>query len=112
MTQLKYTAEIELNEEQITAIIAKVLEVGVGDVTIRKRYDERTKTVQLTAIFKKTFEILPDKKTFEILPDKSIAKPMTVPYTQTDILPNNPHGLHATWTSSDALDSPNFTSTK
>ena len=103
MTQLKYTAEIELNEEQITAIIAKVLEVGVGDVTIRKRYDERTKTVQLTAIF---------KKTFEILPDKSIAKPMTVPYTQTDILPNNPHGLHATWTSSDALDSPNFTSTK
>lgn len=106
MAQLKYTAEIELDEEQITAIIAKVLEVGVGDVTIRKRYDERTKTVQLTATL---------KKTFEILPDKGIAQSVTVPYTPyspTAIYPNDPFRPYATWTSSDALDVSNFTSTK
>lgn len=61
MAQLKYTAEIELNEEQISEILAKALEVGKDDVKIRKIFDERTKAVQLTAIVKKTFEILPDK---------------------------------------------------
>lgn len=99
MAQLKYTAEIELNEEQIQEILAKALEVGKDDVKIKKIFDERTKTVQLAAIVKKTFEILPDKGT---------AQPMSVPYTPTDILPNYPYGLHATWTSSDALDNPNI----
>ena len=89
MEQLKYTADIELNEEQITAILAKALEVEEGDVTIRKRYDERTKTVQLIAIIKKTFEI----PLIFCRPDKGTAQPVR---------------LCATLTSSDALDNPNI----
>lgn len=103
MAQLKYTAEIELNEEQIQEILAKALEVGKDDVKIRKIFDERTKAVQLTAIFKKTFEILPDKSTVQSV---------NIPYIPTDSSTNYPYGLHPTWTSSDALDVSNFTSTK